>query len=68
MATSQHNSAQVWRYQFVDVATRIPPTGTPVVAALTTPGQRALLPFSGTAGQRIAARVSVTGGSLGWCW
>ena len=68
IATSQHNSGQLWLYEFVDVASAIPTNGTAVVASLSRPGQRALLPFGGASGQRIAARVVVTNGSLGCAW
>jgi hypothetical protein len=44
-----------------DVATPITPNGTPVTATLPVPGQRAALPFSGTAGQRASVYLDQLG-------
>jgi hypothetical protein len=45
-------------YSFVDVTTAITPSGPPVPINLASPGQNALLPFSGTAGQKVSARLT----------
>jgi YD repeat-containing protein len=45
-------------YNVVDVMGAITPGGAPVTVTTTTPGQRALLTFTGGAGQRVAMRLS----------
>jgi len=52
-------------YDVVDVATSIAINGSAITAALTTPGQNARLPFTGTAGQRVSVAVTVTSGGFG---
>ena len=41
-------------YTFVDITGTITPGGAPVTVTTTTPGQNALLTFSGTAGQKVS--------------
>jgi len=58
-------TANVSLYDVVDLTTPIVANGSPVTAALTTPGQNARLPFTGTAGQRMSVLVTVTSGAFG---
>jgi hypothetical protein len=54
-------------YSPVDHAGTIAPEGPPVEVTLVTPGQRSLLTFAGTAGQRISGRLELVSGSMGGC-
>jgi hypothetical protein len=60
-------SADVRLYSLVDHTGTIAPEGPPVEVTLVTPGQRALLTFNGTAGQRISSLLDLIGGSMGGC-
>jgi hypothetical protein len=51
-----------------DVAGPIVADGTGVSGTVTTPGQNVRLTFSGTTGQRVGAKATVTSGSFGCVW
>jgi YD repeat-containing protein len=61
-------TATVNLYNVVDETTPITINGSPVTAALTTPGQNARLPFTGTVGQSLSVGVNVTSGWFGCSW
>jgi YD repeat-containing protein len=55
-------------YDVVDVTGAITINGSAVGINLPTPGQIALLTFSGTTGQNVTASATVTGGAFGCAW
>jgi YD repeat-containing protein len=61
-------TVDIYIYDVVDVTDPITPNGPAISAPLLTPGQRAVLPFSGTAGRRMSVKVSITSGSFGCFW
>jgi YD repeat-containing protein len=63
-----NGSATINLYQVNDTTGTITVTGPPVPISLTTPGQRAFLTFSGTAGQRVSAYANTTSGGFGCLW
>jgi hypothetical protein len=61
-------TATVRIYDVVDVTGTIVANTLPVPVSLTTPGQRAVLSFTGTAGRRMAVKVVNTAGDFGCTW
>jgi len=61
-------TATVALYDVTDVTTSIAINGSTVSVALTTPGQNARLPFTGTAGQQVSSAVTMTSGNFGCIW
>jgi hypothetical protein len=58
-------TATVQLFAVVDETGTITPSGSAVPIALTTPGQKTLLTFSGANGQRVSANIALTSGNLG---
>jgi hypothetical protein len=55
-------------YDVVDITGTITPDGPAVTVPFSTPGQKARLSFSGTAGQRVSARMTTTWQSVCVAW
>ncbi|HZL95607.1 MAG TPA: pre-peptidase C-terminal domain-containing protein, partial [Vicinamibacterales bacterium] len=61
-------TASLTLYDVVDATGSIAINGSAVGVSLLTPGQQALLTFSGTSGQSVTASATVTSGAYGCAW
>lgn len=67
-AAANTGTATVNLYNVVDVTDPITPNGGALPVSLSTPGQNALLPFTGVSGHQVTVSVAVTSGSFGCSW